>query len=428
MAQQVCSPYWQPKAAWQRKAVQRVCVLFFLCLALFPVQAQRKSKKKVSTQTDIPVEINNSNNNSNSNRIEEVDSSSSFLLDDRLSEERTTQELLVEVQELSLVDSEQAQQLFFTINSQSVHADDRPLYQRLARQHSTRQLSASELGLANGHISALAVDDDDLWVGDWQGGITRYSLTTGEQLMVRAGRSTLTARRVNAILVERLDVWVVCSDVIVHYNKRSGATALIPKPGVQGYAHTMIRHEGRLYLGMQNGGLWLFDGQHFIEQSLPSYHSNSITTLFTHENRFYVGTSSGLLWLSSHGWVDVNLLSGKSIHFITPQALNSPHLWVGTAGQGFHRWSASPPQLTQIPTFDAWLTAGITLNTRDIVVVGQSEGGLFTMSEGSDAVKRLDFSLLNAGVWRVSALAHYAEWVVVGTAGDGVVLLHETLF
>jgi hypothetical protein len=302
------------------------------------------------------------------------------------------------------------------------------LYQRLAREHSTRQLSGTDLGLTNGHISALAVDDDDLWVGDWQGGISRYNLTTGEQMVIRVGKASLTARRVNTILIEELDVWVVCSDLIVRYNKRSGITSLINKPITQGYVQTIVRHNSKLYVGMQNGGLWLFDGQSFIEQHIPANDFNSITTLFIHENRLYVGTSAGLLWLSPQGLVEVSLLSGKNIHFIKPQSTSSSFFWVGTAGQGFYQWSLQPPLLAQIPTFDLWLTDGLTINNGEMLLVGQSEGGLFTMREGNTDVQLLDFSSLNAGLWRVSALARYVDWVVVGTAGDGAILLHETLF
>ncbi len=400
------------------------CVVSFLVGSFLPLHAQRKKKSPPMVETPPPVMV------VEVEVIHELESEREpfFEVDGWVIEQRLMQDLMLAVKELGVTEPEQAQELFFTVKPDNIHSDDVPLYQRLARQYSIKQLSAFDLGLANGNISALAVDEDDLWVGDWQGGITRYSLTTGQRLSIRSGRATLTARRVNAILVERSDVWVVCSDAVVHYNKRSGRTSIIPKPSVQGYAQTILRYNNKLYVGLQNGGLWLFDGQNFIEQSLPSNSSNSITTLFTHENRLYIGTASGLLWLSPQGFVEVNLLSGKHIRFITSQLDSSSLLWVGTAGQGFHEWSSSPPALTQIPTSDSWLTAGIVLNSRNILLVGQSEGGLFTMRKGNSTARRLDFSPLNAGLWRVSALASYADWVVVGTAGDGVVLLHETLF
>ncbi len=42
-------------------------------------------------------------------------------------------------------------------------------------------LSADFLGLKDSNISCLRVDGDDLWVGTWNGGVARYSVSSGQQ-------------------------------------------------------------------------------------------------------------------------------------------------------------------------------------------------------------------------------------------------------
>ncbi|MBN2552307.1 MAG: hypothetical protein JXB06_06035, partial [Spirochaetales bacterium] len=61
-------------------------------------------------------------------------------------------------------------------NWQALQLENTGLVQRLSRRLSWSTLSPEQFGLNDANISALRVDGDDLWIGTWNGGISRYSI------------------------------------------------------------------------------------------------------------------------------------------------------------------------------------------------------------------------------------------------------------
>ncbi len=59
----------------------------------------------------------------------------------------------------------------------TIDGADLELYRSLRVRLSWERLDAARLGLSDANISSLAVDGDDLWVGTWNGGTARWSLS-----------------------------------------------------------------------------------------------------------------------------------------------------------------------------------------------------------------------------------------------------------
>ena len=87
---------------------------------------------------------------------------------------------LLRTAELSLYhghDAPAARRCFSRISPENLPAAERILYRELRVRLLWRVIPPSELGLSDANVSSLRVDGDDLWVGTWNGGVARYSVS-----------------------------------------------------------------------------------------------------------------------------------------------------------------------------------------------------------------------------------------------------------
>ncbi|MCX6635678.1 MAG: hypothetical protein NT090_11440, partial [Acidobacteria bacterium] len=89
---------------------------------------------------------------------------------------------LIRAAELSLYhgnDPDTARLYFRRILPQNLPAAEAPLYREMRVRLLWNVISTEHLGLSDANVSSLRVDGDDIWVGTWNGGVARYSVSAG---------------------------------------------------------------------------------------------------------------------------------------------------------------------------------------------------------------------------------------------------------
>ncbi len=109
-----------------------------------------------------------------------------------------------------------------TFNQYYLYSDDKDSaeFKLLKRRALFRYLTPTKLGLNDNNVSALLVNNDDVWIGTWQGGILRYSLPLKTATVFDAGEPSLQLRNIVSIDLYKDEIWVTAYDKIHIYNKK----------------------------------------------------------------------------------------------------------------------------------------------------------------------------------------------------------------
>ncbi|HTP58691.1 MAG TPA: two-component regulator propeller domain-containing protein, partial [Spirochaetia bacterium] len=112
-------------------------------------------------------------------------------------------------------DASSAQAYFRRVVPANVPPTETPLLRAMRVRLVWGTLTPRDLGLPDGNVSALLVDQDDLWVGTWNGGVARYSVSA------RHSDSFPTPSSVRALGLAGHRVWVGGADGLSWYGKET---------------------------------------------------------------------------------------------------------------------------------------------------------------------------------------------------------------
>lgn len=188
---------------------------------------------------------------------------------------------------------------------------------------------------SDGYVSALALDQDDLWVGTWNGSVVRWSLVTGELT------SILTPARVapvTRLIVTGWFVYAFQDQGLLRYSKVTGAWRTFPyPPGWTGLRITgaLSHGEDSLTVSYLGQGLWRWDKGDWTALD-GAGGGPFITALADLGGGFLVGTKDRGLWTWDQGqWNPVVVKGGVTPTNISVLAPSGSGLWaVGTWGEG----------------------------------------------------------------------------------------------
>jgi len=173
-----------------------------------------------------------------------------------------TSKLLAEIDSLWKTNNkEEARWLFGEIDKEKLPSEwETSRWTYLRGLLFTEKWSASELGLAEGNISALLIDRDDVWIGTWTGGITRLSVPLQSHTLRDVGMPSLAIRTVNRIRKYKASIWVVRYGTLERYDTRSGAWELVGDLPVNERLQDLCILDNKTYLGTLGKGLWVKEG------------------------------------------------------------------------------------------------------------------------------------------------------------------------
>jgi len=127
--------------------------------------------------------------------------------------------------------------------------------------------SAADLGLAEGSISALFIDNDDVWAGTWMGGVIRFSEPLGNSTVWDPGAPSLGLRTVNRITRYDDAIWIVRYASVERYDLRTGQWSVLSDLPTDDRLQDLLIQDSRLYLATLGHGLWVRENR--IWRNIP---------------------------------------------------------------------------------------------------------------------------------------------------------------
>ncbi len=350
---------------------------------------------------------------------------------------------LLRIAEISLFsrkDEELAQLYYSKLNSDILaHIDNGEHIKFLERKLLLKQIPADFLGLSDNNISALQVDDDDLWVGTWNGGLVRYSLSNKQAKVFKAGGKSLTPNSVRSIEVTPDRVWIGSYQELSVYSKIDSSWKVIPEfSGVNSTRIEVIKAiDNTIYIGTLGRGLWRLNNNSWERLDKGPLPGNVINCLENIGSLLYIGTMNlGVVSLD----IETGIFSAfdrinpgieaRNITVLMSQGMDI--LWIGTYGGGLYRWQENSNQILHYSKnsgqiADDWVLSGV--KTSRSLYFGTFGGGIsfISIKSGKWQGISLEQGLPSLDISVLACSPKLAGFLFAGTLGGGVVRLNEAL-
>jgi len=312
----------------------------------------------------------------------------------------------------------------------------REALERLRRRLSYRELPPEMLGLGDGNVSALRVDGDDLWIGTWNGGVSRLSLSGGQAKVFREGRESLVPSTVRCIEISASRVWVGTYQGLFSYAKAGARWQEIEAfAGAEPRKVEALRLAGgRLYVGTLGHGLWRQEAGEGAEGwrriSSGPLPGDFVTCLEVDGQDLLIGTLTqgvvrlDLRSLRLRGFEEA--AGGLAARNVTVLLADPPRgLWVGTYGDGLYYWDRQASRLAHYSRRggqlgDDWVLCAVRAESG--TYFGTLGGGMARYVQGGWEVLGFREGVLSADI---PALTYAAPRLYLGSLGAGVSVLTE---
>jgi len=220
---------------------------------------------------------------------------------------------------------------------------------RLLKQHLyLGDRALTDMG-ADGYVSTLVLDQDDLWAGTWNGAVVRWSLTTGTIDLVLGPGPTVAPIKLMA--VTGWFIYAFQDQALLRYSKVTGTWRPFSyPPGWTGLRVQGVVSDGEesLWVAYLGQGLWHWDRGEWtlVDAGGGGPFLNALAS--DGAGGFWVGTKDRGLWSWKDGiWTPVPAdgVPPDNISVVQPSPQGT--VWaVGTWGQGL--WTLSERRLRPV--------------------------------------------------------------------------------
>jgi tetratricopeptide (TPR) repeat protein len=325
-----------------------------------------------------------------------------------------------------LSDDRQARTYLRRISGSSFPPAEAGLYRQMRVRLLWSLITAQDLGLKDANVSSMKVDGDDLWVGTWNGGVSRYSLS--------AGSSDPFPQPPYSRSIEAADrrVWIGTAEGLSWYGKGTARWGTEADPSADHPWNVQVVRSAAsgLYIGTLGDGLLKQGPDGWVPVQDGSLPGRFITCISEDpaRGRLLIGTMNiGLVILDlKTGQMStlaelVPSFTTENITTILPA--RDGRIWVGTYGEGLAAWSPDSGQLRQYSRdtgpeiADNWILS--SCETDRALYFGSFGGGVSVLSKADGTWRRIGIRDGLAGL-DVPAIAWRAPRVFFGTLGGGV--------
>ncbi len=335
-----------------------------------------------------------------------------------------------ELYEYRVLDASRARDYFKRVDPRTLPASERPLYRQMQIRLCWSVLSADALGLKDANISSLRVDGDDLWIGTWNGGVARYSVSAGSR---DAFPSPAISR---SIEVADRRVWIGTTEGLAWYGKGTGRWGVDLSGTAEHSLNVQVVRQtsSGLYAGTLGDGLFrLTDAgwEQMADGSLPGRFITCIAGDAAH-GTLLIGTMNiGLVILDLKTGAmrtlaeSVPQFTSSNITAVLPGA--DGRVWIGTYGEGLAVWTPGTNSLRRYTTAtaelgDDWILSAC--ETDRALYFGSFGGGVSVLSKADGSWRRIGIADGLASL-DVAAIAWRAPRLYFGTLGSGVSVYDE---
>lgn len=342
--------------------------------------------------------------------------------------------VLLHAAELSayrLGDDRRARSYLKRISGSSFPPAEATLYRQMRVRLLWSLISAKDLGLQDSNVSALKVDGDDLWVGTYNGGVSRWS--------VSAAASDPFPQPPYSRSIEAADrrVWIGTAEGLSWYGKGTARWGADGDPGADHPWNVQVVRAAPsgLYIGTLGDGLLRQGSDGWTPVQDGSLPGRFITCIAedTARGRLLVGTMNiGLVILDLRtgqmSTLAESVPSFTTENITTILVARDGRIWIGTYGEGLDVWSPESGQVRQYtkergPEIgDDWILS--SCETDRALYFGSFGGGVSVLTKSGGSWRRMGIRDGLAGL-DVPAIAWRAPRVYFGTLGGGVSVYDE---
>ena len=315
---------------------------------------------------------------------------------------------------------------------QPVRVPQGSLLQRLSKHLSWTALSPAQFGLKDANISVVQVDGDDLWIGTWNGGISRYSIGRHRATVLETGGLSLVPRTVRSIEITPTKVWIGTYQGLYQYTKSSSKWQKVGFFDEKVEALCAVR--GTLYVGTLGEGLWRSRGENWEKISRGVLPGEFVNSLAAGEDHLLIGTLNlGLVILdlktgsiSSFDSINSNL---RARNVITLLPENEDTLWIGTYGEGLYRWKRRENTIEHFgkesgEIADDWVLCALRADSG--LYFGTFGGGVSRFLPEQERWEQIGLRQ-GLSALDISSVTYAAPNLFFGTLGSGISILNESL-
>lgn len=291
-------------------------------------------------------------------------------------------------------------------------------------------------GLGDDSISTICFDGDDVWIGTWLGGVSRFTRSVERQHLFTTSNSKLVSNLVRDIAITPTRVWTATFEGLSFYSKQLDRWRTIYT--VAGLAYQRIKSlllDGRkLWVATIAHGVSVLDldsgrwTTYTRHQGLPD---NNVVTLCRTPGSIWVGTVRGGVARYDKGTERWSVFrhggkGGFPTNNIKAIAFDGSRLWFGTHGKGVVSCSESGDEWKVYTRQNSGLTSdfvySLAVSPSGEVWMGTLEGGAVVYD---DSRKRWRSFQVKDGLSSndITTIAFEGRHVWFGTLNGGVAIL-----
>ena len=182
--------------------------------------------------------------------------------------------------------------------------------------------------LPDNAISAIEFDGDDVWIGMWSGGVSRFSRSTSRLDIFNARNTKLPSNYVRDILVQKDKVWIATHEGLAYYNKTDSKWYNVE--AMKNYKLKTVSHDGTyFYVSTLYKGVFRSKDGKTWENIVPSH---SVLDILHVGNELFIATPERgvLVYRGQKAESFLPNISAKTIIRDSDPDI----IWIGTYGQG----------------------------------------------------------------------------------------------
>jgi hypothetical protein len=306
------------------------------------------------------------------------------------------------------------------------------LYELLCRKVYTRKLIWDNSQLDSRNISRLFLDNDDLWMGTWSGGIGRYSIPLDGLTLFREAKDSLLVETIYSFLRQDNVIHMAGYGPIYGYDRRTSLfTTTYPKGPER--INGLELYGGEIFASTVNNGIWVDQGRGNWQKFTVLGNSSLINTLLKDsKNQLLIGTADrGVLVYDGIRLINLNSLypefQGTNV---TTLSEKGDLLMVGTYGEGGYIINRRTGKINFVSKGNENLSSDYVLCTfigDNYAYWGTLGGGITAYSlkdHGQSYFLGMEEGLLSLDV---ASLVLYDKQIIAANLGQGLIIIEEEI-
>ncbi len=242
--------------------------------------------------------------------------------------------------------------------------------------------------LENMQISAMYLDYDDLWLGTWNGGIYRLSLSSGENFILEQDTPSLVPKVVYRIRKSGNAFWFAMHQGLRFYNYQTGLGGWLPitlsKSQKARAISDFLENSNGLFVSSLTHGVQ----RRTIEGNTYSVGTKTLKrTIVALEYEDSIGLLIGTAQQGAYRWKDGVIEALEKLQPIFRNLTHVNHivndgtsLWFASSGEGLFRWNYLANESYQLDTESSILRSNrisALFHSGDWLFIGDEKGGIF---------------------------------------------------